>query len=332
MATKTKKPKAKGRSLDNGRVGILVDHETQEAVKSGVLKIDPFDDSCLEPATYDLRIGRKSIVTTASRVVDIPPTEPILLEPGAMAILETLEILHLPNRIVGRIGPKSSLQRRGIYLSAGPQIDPGFRGRLFVNLINLSPRPYPLRSEQRFLTIEFQYLHANPSRGYEGPYQDKTEISSEDFDLLLAYQSPTLADLHRGFTEPRENIKEISSVAREIPKFMDQLGTIDFGQRQKRGRAFQVEITTFTPEPYLVKKPMLLLVRENEDESITASFVDANIETSGDNEEEANRNLKDLIVGVFEQLQSEPPDKLGPRPTAQLAILNEFIQRPNEDC
>ncbi|MGH9786980.1 MAG: hypothetical protein ACRD88_22650 [Terriglobia bacterium] len=85
-------------------------------------------------------------------------------------------------------------------------------------------------------------------------------------------------------------------------------------------------ITTFAPEPYELRQPLLILV-QREKEGFTASFFDANIHASGDTEEEAFRNLKSLILDVFDSLRAEPLEKLGPEPKRQLSVLEEFLRR-----
>jgi predicted RNase H-like HicB family nuclease len=63
------------------------------------------------------------------------------------------------------------------------------------------------------------------------------------------------------------------------------------------------------------------------DDGFTATFFDANISTSGETEEEALSNLRSLIIDIFESLESEPPDRLGPEPKRQLELLRVFIRR-----
>jgi predicted RNase H-like HicB family nuclease len=63
------------------------------------------------------------------------------------------------------------------------------------------------------------------------------------------------------------------------------------------------------------------------EEGFSAGFFDANIHASGDTEEEALRNLKSLILDVFDSLSAEPPKDLGPQPARQLAVLNEFVAK-----
>ncbi len=87
-----------------------------------------------------------------------------------------------------------------------------------------------------------------------------------------------------------------------------------------------VPITTFAPEPYELIRPLLVVVQPSE-EGFTASFFDLNIHASGDTEEEAYRNLKALLLDVFDSLLAESPEMLGPEPKRQLAVFREFIRK-----
>ena len=226
-AKSTAPPRVSGKRRPTKRnglpVGILVDRQIRLARQQKLIEIDPFDEKFLEPATYDLRVGDRAAVTTASRPIDLREAEMLTLEPGAMAILQSLEMLSLSKRIVGRIGPKSSLLRRGVMAATGPQIDPGFHGRLIVNLINLSPRTFVLRHQAPFLSIEFHHLSEAPDHAYTGEYQDRTGLTSEELEILFAYQGPTLAEIHRGFAELRDNLREIVGFRTEFSQLKTEL-------------------------------------------------------------------------------------------------------------
>jgi dCTP deaminase len=321
-------------SLNGNQYGILVDHQIIKAQKRGIIRIDPFSSDLVEPATYDLRVGDRAVISTTSKVIDMQNARLLVIEPGAMAILQSLEMIELSRRVAGRVGPKSSLLRRGVFVAVGPQIDPGFKGRMIVNLINLSPRPFSLHHQDRFLTAEFHLLASEPTKGYKGPYQGRTELSTEEIEGLLAYQGPTLADLHRGFAEIRDNIREVAALGREIPRLIDvqERGIGQMVGVQSRmnavtqpiGPGLLVPITTFAPEPYDLIRQMVAVVQPSE-EGFIAGVFDANVHASGDTEEEAVRNLKSLILDVFDSLSAEPPERLGPQPSRQLAALREFI-------
>ena len=110
-------------------------------------------------------------------------------------------------------------------------------------------------------------------------------------------------------------------VGSKKPKFVKGKGSARFVQLFG---AMAVPITTFAPEPYELRRPLLILV-QREGAGFTASFFDANLHASGDTEEEAFRNLKSLLLDVFDSLRAEPAGRLGPEPKRQLAVLQEFI-------
>ena len=103
----------------------------------------------------------------------------------------------------------------------------------------------------------------------------------------------------------------------------------DFERRIQRLESLQtkiIPIDSFTPEPYRPLKTILVTVHPVEG-GYSAGWFDANIHSSGDNEEEAVSNLKSLILDFFDKFSNEPAERLGPEPTRQLAVLREYIQK-----
>lgn len=113
----------------------------------------------------------------------------------------------------------------------------------------------------------------------------------------------------------------VGSKKTKSPRRKDAAPSLEVG-------GFFAPITTFAPEPYELRRTLAVVV-QREGEGFVATFFDANLHASGDTEEEAFRNLKSLILDVFESLQEEPPERLGPEPKRQLAVLEEFIQAKN---
>ena len=87
-----------------------------------------------------------------------------------------------------------------------------------------------------------------------------------------------------------------------------------------------VPITTFSPEPFEVINEILVVVQPTDDDYM-ASFFDANIHASGDTQEEAVANLKDIMLIMFRRFEKEPSNRLGPEPKRQLAVLRNFLQK-----
>lgn len=316
--------------------GILVDRQIREALKSGLLEINPFDEGAIEPATYDLSVGDIAVVSTLPSPIDLREHPLLTIEPFAAAMLQTAEILRFSMKIAGRLGPRSNLLRHGIFVSTGPQIDPGFHGRLFVNLLNVTDHPFLISHRTKFLTVEFHALSAEPSTPYKGPHQHKTEFSDEQINAILGRGGPSLKDVHRALLEVQAPIKDAAVWGRELPGVIDLQQSIFRNTSEllkglkelalARTASVIVPITTLAPEPFDLIQTIHVVVQPV-DGGFTATFFDANLSTSGDTQEEAVSNLKSLVVEVLDDLESEPPEKLGPEPSRQLKVLRSFIKR-----
>ena len=317
-------------SIGSIQPGILVDREIQEMMGLGMLKIDPFDLDSLEPATYDLRIGSTAVVSTLSEPVDLRERPLLTIEPYASAFLHTDEILELSPRMVGRLGPRSNLSRHGIFVSTGPQIDPGFHGRLFVNLLNVTDRPFIIRHLTKFLTVEFHLLAAAPDKIYTGPNQNKTQLSEDDINRILGRGGPSLKDVHRDLLEMHQLMKGVASLGEQIPRLAElqesALDRIVDLNSVAQTPSVIVPIATLSPEPYTLVRDIPCLIQPT-DGGFVATFFDANISASGDTQQEALENLKALLVDILDDLLAEPTDKLGPEPLRQREVLKTLIKK-----
>jgi len=87
-----------------------------------------------------------------------------------------------------------------------------------------------------------------------------------------------------------------------------------------------VPITSLAPEPYRLISPVMAVLQGN-DGDYTASFFDANIGSSGETQQEAIDNLKELLIMSFESLADDDDNSLGPQMRRQKAVLSSFITR-----
>ena len=97
-----------------------------------------------------------------------------MLQPHEFVLAETLEEFKLPDCIAGQLALKSSRAREGIeHLLAG-YIDPGYSGRLTLELQNArSMHPVALWPGMRIAQIVFHRMTMLPSKDYShtGRYQ-----------------------------------------------------------------------------------------------------------------------------------------------------------------
>ncbi len=136
--------------------------------------LDNANISYLRGASYDLHLGEEFYY--GGRINKISDDEPFFrIEPYDYAIVTSSESANLPKNVAAKFDLTVSLFCQGIILSNGPQIDPGFRGKLFCLLFNTSNKPVVLKKQQKYATIEFNKLIFHTEK-YAGKYQDEHKI------------------------------------------------------------------------------------------------------------------------------------------------------------
>ena len=175
---------------------ILSDKSIKEAIVGGRIVIEPFDDSLIQPASVDLRLGKQIRVFRSTRIpfvdvtqelpdltelVEIDEVNPFFLHPNEFALGVILENVCLPNDIAGRLDGKSSLGRLGLMVhSTAGWVDPGWKGHLTLELSNVSQLPITLYHGMKISQISFLQLttpaaHPYGSRGLDSKYQNQDE-------------------------------------------------------------------------------------------------------------------------------------------------------------
>jgi dCTP deaminase len=176
-------------------MSVLSDRTIKEQLASGRIIIDPLDRDAIQPASVDLRLDdtfRVFNVTTRPYVdvrepvddltalVTLTGDEPFILQPGAFCLATTLETIALPDDIVARVDGRSSLGRLGLLVHAtAGYVDPGWTGKLTLELSNQSQMPIALYSCMRIAQISFLLLSSPVDRPYGSPglgskYQGQT--------------------------------------------------------------------------------------------------------------------------------------------------------------
>lgn len=180
------------RLVPHNRVKVmLADAEIKELVESGVLKIKPFDARYVEPASYDIRAGR--VLVAKRGIVDLMK-EPVVLRHGDWAELESLESLELPPNIAATVGLRSSLTRRGLDWFGGPQIDPGYQGKIYTSVFNAAATPIEIIYGVPIATVIF-YRLSKDATPYDGKYQRQFTFPEEDVERMLKMETHTLSDV-----------------------------------------------------------------------------------------------------------------------------------------
>jgi len=189
---------------------LLSDNQIREAVVSGDIVIDPFEEGQIQPATYDLRVGAQGATTSTKKTVNIKETGFLLLQPGDFGVITVLEELRLGLQYAARFGLRSKYSRKGLIATSGPQIDPGYHGRLIIGITNLTPRSISVPYKDDFLSVEFHKLEEPASKAYDGPYQDKVNLGPEELSFITESESMALSEVLTTLRSLSENVGTLS--------------------------------------------------------------------------------------------------------------------------
>jgi dCTP deaminase len=167
-------------------MAILCDHEIHNLARRGL--VSPFHQELINPASLDVRLGENLLVEMPQVPALLPfsiaghtQEKPFMLQPHEFVLAETMEEFKLPDCVAGQLALKSSRAREGIeHLLAG-YIDPGYEGRLTLELQNArSMHAVPLWPGMRIAQIVFHKMSMLPGRSYAltGRYQGDTAVQS----------------------------------------------------------------------------------------------------------------------------------------------------------
>ena len=195
---------------------ILSDGAIKKALKNGEIEITDYEDKQLQPASYDLRVGKQGVTIQEKKIEDISETSSFTVGPGDAAIIITHEIIGLDNSHAARFDLTSSHARKGIFATTGAQIDPGFRGRLFVGIANLTPDDYTFTFKEDFLTLEVHKLSEPSTKSYSGHNQNKTELTEKDVENLLSSEGLAISGIMKSIQSLKTEMQDLKNRVKNL--------------------------------------------------------------------------------------------------------------------
>ncbi len=161
---------------------VLSDRTIKEELAAGRLVIEPLDEANIQPASIDLQLDRVFRIFRVTRrpfvdvrqpmddlteLVTIEDDEPFIIQQGTFVLGSTLESVTLPDDIVARVDGRSSLGRLGLLVHAtAGYVDPGWTGKLTLELSNQSQMPIALYYGMKISQISFLRMSTPVDRPY----------------------------------------------------------------------------------------------------------------------------------------------------------------------
>ena len=163
---------------------VLSDKTIMKMLREGELKISPLEESQIQPASVDIRLG-----SMFSIIEDLPTgvinleeeiryrtieTDRYVLLPGQFVLATTREYIELPDYLTAFVEGRSSLGRMGLFIQNAGWVDPGFRGEITLELFNANRCAIELKAGRRVGQLVFAQMDDSALHPYQGKYQGQT--------------------------------------------------------------------------------------------------------------------------------------------------------------
>lgn len=192
-------------------MAILSDKDIKKYLKEGKISIEPLkDERQIQPSSVDMRLGDEFKVFKVIRKPYIDPNdeddiasymesttvkdgEAFIIHPNEFALATTAEYVKVPDDLVARVEGRSSMGRLGVtmHVTAG-FIDPGFEGKITLEISNIGAMPVALYPGQRVCQIVFETMtspselpYGHPDRNSKYMGQTRPESSRVKLDYEL---------------------------------------------------------------------------------------------------------------------------------------------------
>ena len=151
-------------------MSTLVDHQLRNLCKMRGL-VEPYAPEMINPASIDVTLGPTLLVEGKpgeERWKEIDIEDGLYsLQPGEFVLAHTAEIVRVPNDLECVFNLKSSRGREGYEHLMAAYIDPGFHGRVTLELCNVNRfHRLPLEHGMRIGQLRFAKVDSIPMRSY----------------------------------------------------------------------------------------------------------------------------------------------------------------------
>lgn len=160
---------------------ILSDRTIKRMLSEGSLGISPVEDTQIQPASVDIRLGTTfSIVEDSSKGIitlgeatgyKTMTADSYLLLPGQFVLATTMEYITLPDNLTAFVEGRSSLGRMGLFIQNAGWVDPGFSGEITLELFNANRCAIELTAGRRIGQLVFALMDEPAENPYNGKYQ-----------------------------------------------------------------------------------------------------------------------------------------------------------------
>lgn len=169
---------------------ILSDKTLKEMITTGELVISPIDEKSIQPASIDCRLGNHFLIVESNQMDIITldseikyreiTSQSITIPPHTFLLATTQEYIEVPDDLTAFVEGRSSIGRIGLFIQNAGWVDPGFKGRITLELYNAGSLPIRLEAGKRICQLVFCKMDQKAEHPYKGKYQgQKVTVGSQ---------------------------------------------------------------------------------------------------------------------------------------------------------
>ena len=146
--------------------------------------VNPMTPESIQPASIDCRLGdhflvvdpdasNKTSVISMSEEITYKEViaKKITIAPHSFLLATTMEYIKLPDNMVSFVEGRSSIGRMGLFIQNAGWVDPGFEGKINLELYNANSLPIELEAGRRICQLVFGLMDSPALKPYKGKYQ-----------------------------------------------------------------------------------------------------------------------------------------------------------------
>ncbi|MDH4224527.1 MAG: dCTP deaminase [Deltaproteobacteria bacterium] len=164
---------------------ILSDKTIKAMLADKSLVLEPIEANQIQPASVDLRLGTHFLkvdehemeiirMDDPIRYIDLDQEE-IVIPPFSFLLATSMETMKLPPDVTAFVEGRSSIGRIGLFVENAGWVDPGFEGKLTLELYNANRLPIKLQAGRRVCQLVFARMDFPADTPYNGKYQGQNK-------------------------------------------------------------------------------------------------------------------------------------------------------------
>jgi len=180
------------------------------ALRDQLFEKGTYDDDSFQAASYELRVSNRELLLDGKyyqeyrdAVIELPPHQ--------IAFLSTIEVVHLPYNVLGKMVLRFEYAIKGLLLLGG-HIDPLFEGRIYLIVDNLSDKPIVVKPGDRLAIINFyevKYEQESKHEFMESLQRFRRVFRTIPYDVIEDWQGRHMLEIYEKIDEYSESIRNL---------------------------------------------------------------------------------------------------------------------------